>query len=71
MLGFQPPPQDKLFYTGVGLDKRVRRNHPLRRIAELVDFDFIYDKVKDKYGRNGNVGAAPGNTQADAAFGSL
>jgi transposase len=59
MLGYQPPPQDKLFYTGISLEGRVRKDHPLRQIEKLVDFDFIYDEVRDRYGRNGNVSAAP------------
>ena len=59
MLGYQPPPQDKLFYTGVSLDARIRKNHPLRQINKLIDFEFIYEEVKDKYGRNGNVSVPP------------
>jgi transposase len=59
MMGQQPPPQNKLFVTGFTLDKRVRENHPLRRIAAVVDFDFIYDEVRDKYGRKGNVSVPP------------
>ncbi len=59
MMGQEPPPQEKLFYTGITLDKRVRRNHPLRNIDEVIDFEFIYNEVKDKYGRNGNVSVPP------------
>jgi transposase len=59
MLGYQPPPQDKLFYTGLSLEGRVRKDHPLRQIEELVDFEFIYEEVRDKYGKNGNVSAPP------------
>jgi transposase len=59
MMGQQPAPQEKLFYTGITLDKRVRRNHPLRKIDEVIDFEFIYNEVKDKYGSNGNVSVPP------------
>lgn len=59
MMGHQSPPQSKLFYEGVSLDQRVRQNHPLRRINEIIDFDFSYDEVKGKYGYNGNVSVAP------------
>ena len=59
MMGQQPPPQEKLFYTGISLDKRVRSNHPLRKIDKIIDFEFIYDEVKDKYGSNGNVSIPP------------
>lgn len=59
MMGYQPPPQRSLFYTGFILDKRIRQNHPLRKIDELIDFEFIYKEVSDKYGNNGNVSVAP------------
>jgi transposase len=59
MMGQQPPSQSKLYITGFSLEKRIRRNHPLRKIAEVVDFDFIYDEVKDKYGKRGNVSVPP------------
>ena len=59
MMSFQDPPQRKLFYIGINLDKRIRKNHPLRKIRELIDFDFIYKEVKDKYGYNGNESIPP------------
>jgi transposase len=59
MMSYQDPPQRKLFYIGINLDKRIRKNHPLRKIKELIDFDFIYKEVKDKYGYNGNESIPP------------
>ncbi len=59
MMSYQPPPQEKLFYTGVHLDKRMRRNHPLRATNKVIDFEFIYKEVKDKYGSNGNASVPP------------
>jgi Transposase and inactivated derivatives len=59
MMGYQTPSQKKAFYIGIDLDERVRKNHPLRKIKELIDFDFIYEEVKDKYGNNGNVSVPP------------
>ncbi len=59
MMGHQPPPQSKLFYTGFQLDKRVRRDHPLRKISTVVDFDFTYKEVVETYGDNGNVSVPP------------
>jgi transposase len=59
MMGRQSPPQSRLFYTTVSLEKRVRKEHPLRKIARAVDFDFIYREVEDRYGINGNVSVAP------------
>ncbi len=59
MMSYQPAPQEKLFYTGIHLDRRIRKNHPLRRIDKVIDFEFIYKEVKDKYGSNGNVSVPP------------
>lgn len=59
MMGKQPRPQNSLFYVGIDIDKRVRKNHPLRKVGELIDFNFAYTKVKDCYGNNGNVSIPP------------
>ncbi|MDA2921240.1 IS1182 family transposase [Desulfobacterota bacterium AH_259_B03_O07] len=59
MMSYQDPSQSKLFYMGINIDKRIRKNHPLRKIRELIDFDFIYNEVKDKYGYNGNESIPP------------
>ncbi len=54
MMGYQQS-QSSLFYVGIDIDKRVRSNHPLRRIKQLIDFDFSYKEVQEHYGTNGNV----------------
>lgn len=59
MMGIQEPDNSKIFYTNLNIAERVRRDHPLRRIAARVDFDFTYKEVADKYGTNGNVSAPP------------
>lgn len=59
MMGVQDAPQGKLYYTNFNLEKRIRQDHPLRRIDQLIDFDFIYQEVADKYGFNGNVSVPP------------
>jgi transposase/uncharacterized protein (UPF0179 family) len=59
MMGRTKPPQGKLFYDGFRLEERVRQNHPLRAVRKLVDFDFAYRKVNDRYGYNGNVSVPP------------
>ncbi len=59
MMGRQPKVQNKLFYTAINLDQRVRQNHILRKIKRNIDFDFIYNEVKDTYGINGNESVAP------------
>jgi transposase len=38
----------------VNLDKRVRRDHPLRRINEVLDSSFVRAQVTHTYGRRGN-----------------
>lgn len=58
-MGREKNNQGKLFYYSFSLDARVRADHPLRKIANLVDFDFAYDAVCDKYGHNGNVSVPP------------
>jgi len=59
MMGVQPPLQSSLFYVGLNIEKRIRSNHPLRKVNELIDFDFAYNEVKDLYGINGNVSIPP------------
>lgn len=55
MMGRRPPYQNKFFVTGFSLDRRIREDHLLRKISEKIDFDFIYEEVKDTYGVKGNV----------------
>lgn len=59
MMGYQELPQENLFQYHVYLEDRVRRDHPLRKMRELVDFDFIYEEVKDAYGTTGNISIPP------------
>jgi len=51
--------QQKLFYYNLRLEERVPQNHILRKIKALIDFDFIYQEVKDYYGDKGNVSVPP------------
>lgn len=57
MMGVQQP-QNSLFYN-LNLDQRIRYDHPLRKIKQLIDFDFIYDEVKTFYGSKGNQSVPP------------
>ncbi len=59
MMGFQSDTQQKLFYTCLNLEKRIRKDHILRDIAKHIDFDFVYKQVEDKYGSKGNVSVPP------------
>ncbi len=58
-MGRQADYQHKLFVTGFNLEKRIPRDHILRKIAEKIDFHFIYEEVEESYGVNGNVSVPP------------
>jgi transposase len=59
MMGQQKDYQNKLFITGFNLDKRVPKDHILRKIDKQIDFSFIYKEVKHTYGSKGNVSVPP------------
>jgi len=59
MMGKQGERQDQLFIPGISLEKRVRKDHPLRKVHQMIDFNFIYQEVKDTYGSKGNVSVPP------------
>ena len=59
MMSYQSPPNDPLFSFNVQIESRVRKDHPLRKIKELIDLDFIYKEVEKTYGTNGNVSVPP------------
>ena len=52
-------PHEELFSYKVNLEKRVRADHPLRRVAAAIDFTFVRVEVADTYGRNGHVSTDP------------
>ena len=58
MMGISDRQKD-LFTYQIDLDKRVRSDHPLRQIAEAIDFTFVREQVKGFYGHNGNVSVDP------------
>jgi len=58
MMGIHQP-QNELFSYQVNLDKRVRPDHPLRRVAGAVDFSFVRAEVAHCYGDNGNESVDP------------
>jgi transposase len=51
--------QKDLFSYGVDLDRRVRTDHPLRRVVGAVDFTFVRQEAARFYGYNGNVSVDP------------
>jgi transposase len=58
MMGVHQP-QDEFFSYRVNLGKRVRADHPLRRINAIVDFTFIRGEVAESYGANGHISTDP------------
>ena len=44
MMGQQDGYQQKLFITGFNLDKRIPKDHILRKISETIDFDFFIQR---------------------------
>ena len=58
MMGEQQS-EPQLFTYAVNLDKRVRANHPLRRVKQLIDFSFAREEVAHCYGSKGNVSVDP------------
>jgi transposase len=58
MMG-QQKGERELFNYAVNLEKRVRSDHPLRRVAAAIDFAFVREEVAHCYGRNGNESVAP------------
>jgi transposase len=59
MMGKQKGRQPKLFYSDINIEDRVPQKHILRKINKVIDFDFIYREVSDRYGMNGNVSVPP------------
>jgi transposase len=59
MMGHQPEYQRKLFIAGFSLDRRVRKDHILRKIAKKIDFNFTCEAVEHTYGTRGNVSVPP------------
>src|SRR5258708_36029972 len=52
-------PQKQLWSYQVNLDQRVRSDHPLRRINEALELDFVRREVGKFYGTKGNVSEGP------------
>lgn len=52
-------PQKELFSYEVDLDRRVRADHPLRRLDSILDLSFVRAEVARSYGRKGHVSVDP------------
>jgi len=51
--------QEPLCVLDASLERRVRKNHPLRGIRAAVDFGFVRRRVAHLYGYNGNESVDP------------
>ncbi len=58
MMGRQKSERE-LFSYAINLEKRVRSDHPLRRVAAALDFGFVREAVAHCYGKNGQVSVDP------------
>ncbi len=47
MLGRTQIRQNKLFYTSINLEQRIRQDNPLGQIHNLVDFTYVREKVRN------------------------
>ena len=59
MMGPNQRREPRLFYTDFNLDRRVPPDHPLRRVAERINFDFVRAEVASLYGERGNPSVDP------------
>ncbi len=59
MLGEKQVKQNDMFIYMLDMDQRVREDNPLRKIKEIIDFDFVTPQVKQFYGINGNQSIDP------------
>jgi len=58
MMGIRREQKD-LFSYNIDLDKRIRKDNPLRKILGKIDFTFVRAEVAGQYGYNGNVSEDP------------
>src|SRR5439155_25260431 len=58
MMG-QAKSEPQLFSYAVNVEKRVRSDHPVRRVAAAIDFKFVREEVAHCYGSKGNVSVDP------------
>jgi transposase len=59
MMGKSQQVKPKLFYHSFSIESRVPKEHVLRKVKQLVDFDFIRSQVEHLYGANGHVSIDP------------
>lgn len=58
MIGKEKEPGDGFLYN-FRLSKRIPQDHSLRKLRKILDLDFLYSELKDRYGQRGNVSVPP------------
>ena len=59
MMGTSQHVEPKLFYHGLSLESRIPQDHILRKVKQLIDFNFIRSQVEHLYGVNGHASLDP------------
>ena len=59
MMGQEKDKQGQLFYPSISFEARIPSDHLLRKISKEIDFNFVYELVKDTYGSKGNISVPP------------
>ena len=59
MIGKKQQTEPKLFYHGISLDRRIGQDHPLRKVKNTIDFNFVRQHVAPLYGTTGNPSVDP------------
>ena len=42
MMGRKKIPQPKFFHDRINMNQQIRKDHILRKIDQVIDFEFIY-----------------------------
>src|SRR5258706_1127254 len=60
MMGTSDSPKEQsLFAYHIHLERRIRADHPLRKLKAVLDLSFVVPAVRHCYGRSGNVSIDP------------
>ncbi len=59
MMGRKKFPSRNSFAIAINMNQQIRKDRILRKIDQVIDFEFIYKEVRHLYGHNGNVSVPP------------
>ena len=57
-MGHESSKEEKLYFN-FRLEKKIPQDHLLRKLNKLLNLDFLYETLKDRYGYKGNVSVPP------------